>query len=201
MDIEIGKQVARAMVRDVEGDPRTAALFDVSPAEAGTVIIALKEDLAREARGDYSLVLFPNVRAVLRRQMGVETSRLAAGMGQWAEIIGGVIEAGTAIYTSKLQIKAQKDIFKLQQRAKAAEVAREREAADARAKQAEAAMRAAAGTPLTQAGMPGVMGVPSKLPSWAVPAVVIAGVGLMVIVGIVADKKEARRRPRRRRRR
>lgn len=88
---------------------------------------------------------FPVKRLAIRRPVRTTS---AHGLGQWAEIIGGVLSIGAKVYEMKQQQKMQKELLKAQEKAKAqeraeAEAERKRQE-DERKRQEEAARQAAA---------------------------------------------------------
>lgn len=174
---------ARALVRDIQADPVLEAsvdrlVFERPASHAGLFIAAIKADIAREAKGDYSVVTFPRVRALVRKEIQDDAARLRAGMGFIGALITGLVSAGTAVYTSRLQIKAQEDIAEMQLRQKSAEAAALKAAAEARRAEAEAAMALAA-QQSPEATAAAVFG-PAGLPGWVLPVGIAAVVGTAI---------------------
>lgn len=137
-------------------------------------------DLARELTGRESVVLFPNVRALMRARLRAQ-SHAPAGMGQWAEILSSVVpaiaKAAGDVYSAKVQAKTQYKIEKKNIQSQAI-LARQEELRAARERALQAGGQP---VPLPSGTVPVetsvAAGMPS-LPSW----VPWAGVGAAVLV-------------------
>lgn len=180
-ETQMAKRFAQALVRDVQDNPRLNAALDhlvhnLPASEAGLWIASIKRDLAREARGDFSEVIFPNVRA-LYRQAIQEEEGLRSGMGFIGSLltvaVPALVSAGTAVYTTKLQVKANEDIAEMQQKQALAEAEAVKADAAARMKEAEAAMKQAETASVADTVMAG-----PDLPPWLLPV----GIGAAVLV-------------------
>jgi hypothetical protein len=190
-----GRELARALTRDIEDSPLLSEavnrlVFNAPAARAGLLIADIKKDIQREVRGDYSTVLFPRVRDILRNEIRGEVARrkLEAGMGFVGILISGLISAGTAIYTSKLQIKAQEDIAEMQQKGETQKAAAAEADAKARLAEAELAMKQAA------AQSPEVTVAKARagtdVSDWILPVGI--GAGALILIFALTRKKKRR---------
>lgn len=183
------KAFARALARDVKENPEILAFIDTAPpGQMGRFMFWIKRDLAREARGDFSKIVFPNVRAVFRRGLE-EESTLRSGLSFIGEVLSvalpALFEAGSAIYIARENRKAQEDIAKFQAAVESEKVAARKAEAEARKAEAEAAMKIAARqeTPTVEeeAEILERAKKKKKLPGWVIPVAVV-GAGAVALV-------------------
>ena len=183
---EMAVEIAKAMVYDLKYNTNLMdALNEIirKHGAAGEKIWhdLWTDDIKREFDGKKGPVLFPWLRSAFRTySSGIA---LHEQLGQVWGFIGGLlsagIQAGTAIYTTRLQINGQEDIAKLKLQQDQANADRALAAANAQQAQAVAAMQGnVSGSPFAAAGMMGGMGE-------ILPYVLIAGAAIFILPKIL----------------
>lgn len=191
MDQRFAQELAKAAAADLAENPSVlfaiSNLVDKGKRSSIDDLVAL--DIKRGMTGK-GPVYFPHVRGAVRRFMEQAKLKSKFGMGQTTtttaqpsagtiiatSIIGAIATVGATYYASKLQLDAQKDQFKMQQRLEAQRA--EREAAQIEAQLALQQAQAAQAAPVQAGLIPG-------LPSWAP----IVGIGAAVLIGVVMYMK------------
>lgn len=122
-DANAAKEIEVAVAFDVRDNPKTKEILDQLIKQKGNAGLEdwknlVLAEIKREYEGDKGPTLFPWTRAAVRTLITGGALYHEWGLGQIGALIGGVLTAGiqaaTSIYTTKLQVNAQKDITQLQ---------------------------------------------------------------------------------------
>lgn len=164
---QYSKAITSAFLADMAAAPTLVRSVEARRVNGRGLADIILGDLDRGVSGAKP-VLFPNLRAVMRTQINVETAKASGGMGEWAELAAAVVSAAgsyvTATQTAKMAAKTES-------------IAKQQAAAAAEADRQRAALAAAQGVP--SAAVPSGGG--EGLPSWLLPAAGVVAVGGAIV--------------------
>lgn len=181
-DLDYARALAAAFSADLARNPLLEEKMGDMTKEGFVALVG--RDLARDLMGKEGAVLFPNVRALMRARLHLQ-SLAPAGMGQWAEIISSIVPAiaKTAgdVYSVKLQERTKYKIEKRNIQSQAI-LARQEEL---RAARERAIQSGGAGVPLPASAAPLEVSVATSsggIPAWRIAAAAATAAAVLVLL-------------------